>query len=58
VQEGLVKYKQGSAVWKLWLIKAQLLENMGRMEDARAVYEEALQTEGVKGHRQIWLNYA
>ena len=28
--------------YKLWLIKAQLLELSGRMEEARSAYEEAL----------------
>ena len=42
----------------MWLIKAQLLEYINRMEEARATYDEALTVDTVKLERQIWLNFA
>lgn len=39
VSESLKIYRSS---YKLWLIKAQLLELSGRMDEARSAYEEAL----------------
>jgi hypothetical protein len=55
VEESLALFR-GS--YKLWLIKAQLLEEAGSMEEARQTYEEALTVEGVKLEKWIWLCYA
>jgi predicted RNA polymerase sigma factor len=39
VNEGLVKFR---TFFKLWLIKAHILEELNKLDDARKTYEEAL----------------
>ena len=55
VEEALVLFR---GHYKFWLIKAQLQESTNLIEEARATYEEALVTEGVKSERQVWLSFA
>lgn len=44
--------------YKLWLIKAHLLEQSNRVEETRKTYEEALTVGEVKKERVVWINYA
>ena len=47
-----------STFHKLWLMKAQLLEELCRIEEARSTYEKALQIEAVRKERIVWLESA
>ena len=40
---------------KLWLIKAQLLEELSQVEETRKTYEKALLVESVRNERIVWL---
>ena len=41
--------------YKLWLIKAQIQEELGLIEEARNTYESALKSESVKKETKMWL---
>ena len=41
--------------YKLWLIKAQIQEELGLVEEARTTYESALKSESVKKETKMWL---
>ena len=43
---------------KLWLIKAQLLEELYQMEEVRQTYEAALKIAEVRDERIVWLESA
>jgi len=43
------------AFFKLWLIKAQLLENTGQIAEARDAYDEALKIDQCKKLHVVWL---
>ena len=55
VSQYLTQYR---TFFKLWLIKAQLHQSQGQMEETRKTYEEALTVEELKAQRQVWLNFA
>jgi Tfp pilus assembly protein PilF len=55
VNEALKKYP---AFYKFWLIKAQIQESLNQIEEAHKTYDEALQTEGVKQQKLIWICFA
>ena len=40
---------------KLWIIKAQILEDIGQIEEAQKTYEQALKAEEVKKEKVVWL---
>ena len=50
--------KKHNASYKMWLIKAQLLEQNNQVERARETYEEAIKHEVVKSQNQVWICYA
>lgn len=39
----------------MWLIKAQILEELAQIEEARKTYEKALLVDQVRSERIVWL---
>mmetsp|Transcript_35814 Transcript_35814/g.47127 ORF Transcript_35814/g.47127 Transcript_35814/m.47127 type:complete len:101 (+) Transcript_35814:1161-1463(+) len=44
--------------YKLWLIKAQIHEELCQLEEVRSTYDKALQVDTVRSERIIWLEAA
>jgi len=44
--------------YKIWLIKAQIHEELCQVEEARKTYEKALLVEKVRSERVVWLEAA